>query len=1134
VLFLLAVSYASGREEVTFDYGWKHKLGDPATAVPVLTTAASDTTFTNISGSNCTQLAWSQLGRASVSDCKGACSSTLGCKAWVFTYSNRPRFPACFIHDGTLGDNPVCAKQVPIDPKHRITVYEAGFRTVVPPPIQKRAGVSWKEPLYDDSSWQSIDVPHDFIIAGDGDDTGNPDYPYSASANVDHGYLPRDKAGWYRKHFMLPARWGETKQSAGGATWLHFEGVFQSAEIFLNGKFLLRHTSGYLGFDVELHTAPIVHYGAGAENVLAVRVDASFGSGHWYEGGGLQRQVYLLHTDTTTRFATGGLFAQGPGSNVSAALASIVPTAEVISSVSNTASTVDISRCNGTVAVEVRYTLVDPNGTIVANASTAPTAVGGLITLDGAMLTVTSPKLWSVRDPQLYTLRVELLDSNADAIRALDNLTVSIGLRSIDWSGKHFKLNGHDVHIRGFSHHSDFGAVGGAVPDRLNVFRAHALRSVGGNWWRTSHNPYRPALYDILDRVGVLCWNENRDFNQLNTEDMETLVRRDRNHASVAIWSACNEFECYVSGPANDTGRLMQQATKKWDTTRPFSANQVPTTPGDSQNRDWLTYLAGHLDVEGFSHGFIGRSGAAAIHDAYPEKNFISSECCSCQTQRGEDWGGGPDAVLAQSLKTAECMQRCMNLSYPKYTDPSPEVGIISGTSGVWTLFDYGGEPGDWPHVSSSFGQFDYAGFAKSASFWYRAIWLAATDAKNDYGRPPLPAAHVVRISQSWQAPLPYAPQNAPLHAPLHTPLHARTARAIAAVANCTSRLNVSSANRKCVGLKSFKAETEDACAAKCCADTQCTVYQFCAAGKYCDGEAKGKSGAECYMGSIDGCSSDIRKGWVGMSGGVGPSPTPSPGPTPPGPSPTPKPGPAPTPSTVPVQVFSDLPVIELFLNGASQGTSPCVPSGFASFSLKGYEAGNLTAVGLSKDSPQVLASHTLVTAGAAVEIVLSVDVPSVMTGTGRALVLDGHDTGMVRAALVDEDGRTADASNLVTFAVESGPGRVSGVHNGSPSSHEPQVAKQRHAYHGLARAAIKVTRDTMSSAALASEIEVSSGDAIETVALGEYSGAMQIIVTASSPGLKPGRVAIKVSSDRADAPLEVAGLNLRGQLAFE
>lgn len=472
-----AAAGTDGRTQLTFDYQWRFKLGDPASAQPALTTAAKDPTFTNISsGYACTQLAWSQLGRMGPSDCTGACSATPGCKAWMWAQS----WPAamantrgCFIHDGTLGEDPVCTKTT-VDPEAGPA--RAGMRAEVPPPIQQRTGVSWKEPGFDDGAWQQVDVPHDFILPGDGEDPSAPDYPYSFAADSHHGYIPRDKAGWYRKHFNLPAAW-----KGQGASWLHFEGVFQAADVFLNGVFLLRHTSGYLGFDVPLESA---HFGTGtgAENVLAVRVDASFGSGHWYEGGGLQRRVHLLHTAGDVRFATDGLFAQTEAGSVTAAHATVVPTAEVLSTAAAAAS-----------SATVHYTLLDPSGAVVAQAVSKPAAVApgaaGPTTVGGATLTVASPKLWSVQEPQLYTLQAKLVSGEVVA----DSLNTTIGLRSIDWTAnnKHFKLNDQDVHIRGFSHHSDFGAVSGAVPDRINVFRANALRSVGGNWWRTVRRCWR-------------------------------------------------------------------------------------------------------------------------------------------------------------------------------------------------------------------------------------------------------------------------------------------------------------------------------------------------------------------------------------------------------------------------------------------------------------------------------------------------------------------------------------------------------------------------------------------------------------------------------------------------------------------
>jgi hypothetical protein len=163
VLLLLAAAHpaAAVRQSLTFDYGWKFKLGDPETASPPLQAASMDPTFTNISsGYSCTQLAWSQLGRMAPRDCTGACSATPGCKAWMWAQkwpSNLANTRGCFIHDGTLGDDPVCTPTT-VDPE--VGPASGGMRKTVPPPIQERKGVSWKEAGFDDSQWRSVDVPH--------------------------------------------------------------------------------------------------------------------------------------------------------------------------------------------------------------------------------------------------------------------------------------------------------------------------------------------------------------------------------------------------------------------------------------------------------------------------------------------------------------------------------------------------------------------------------------------------------------------------------------------------------------------------------------------------------------------------------------------------------------------------------------------------------------------------------------------------------------------------------------------------------------------------------------------------------------------------------------------------------------
>jgi len=944
-------------------------------------------------------------------------------------------------------------------------------------------------------------VPHDFVLLGNYN---------NVTADGHHGYLPRDEAGWYRKTFKLPANW------TGGTTWIHFDGVFQAVDIFVNGKFVLRHTSGYLGFDVPLDTASgLLATGASDFNVISIRVDASFGSGHWYEGGGIQRRCYLMHASGPAFFTTDGLFAQTEQSTTTAESASIFSSAEVSAAASSSSELADIKAA-------VRWTLLGPDGAKVGDCSVTPAAAvdptakstkfGG-----GPAIVVANPQLWSVKQPTLYTLVAELLwtDPGTESTRlnaapplaphvptVIDTIRTTIGLRAIDWTdgSAGFKLNDEPIHIRGFSHHSDFGAVGGAVPDRINLFRANALRSVGGNTWRTSHNPYRPELYDIMDATGILVWDENRDFNQMNVQDMEDLVRRDRNHPSVVIWSACNEVECYVTGPANVTGEQMREATKKWDTTRPFSANLNQVSNGSPALNDTMRYLAATMDVEGFSHGSIASVGAARIHAANPGKVMISSECCSCQTQRGEDQSDAVDGITYPHAESqAECMVTCMNYSYPYWDkNPNPNTGTIAGTLGVWTLFDYGGEPGPWPLVSSSFGQFDIAGFAKSASFWYRSLWLAGVPAR-DPGRPPLPESHVVRISQSWAAPTHHAPP---------------------APTTCNWAAYEKICPRTTGNLQPGKAKQADAQCLTCSRNHQ-----------------KELKSIGCVGPNV----------WPYYCNGVWP-----------------------VTNRTSVQVFSDLPKVQLFLNGDALGPAGGLSNGpglYAGFEQVHYKPGNLTAVGYTATGA-VGASHMLLTSKAAAAVVLSLDVPSVATGTGTALLLDGHDAGMVRATIVDIDGNVVrSASHVVTFEVVSGPGSIIGVHNGDAKSHEAQVSTSRSAYHGLCRAVVKVTHDSASAPQstlelLRDEIEVrregpgpaaangnqgkvvevlpftasASAPAASAASAGSTSASKgAIIIKATGPGLTAGQIIIPVSSNAEQhAVLAVAAKQVHQPLHFD
>lgn len=467
------------------------------------------------------------------------------------------------------------------------------------------------------------------------------------------------------------------------------------AEIWVNGMFVQRHAVGsYLGFDValELDTG-LVRVGAASRaepNVIALRVDASFGSGHWYEGGGITRRVYLMHTPTRLRFVTDSVFAVTAKSKVVAGstTAVVAPSAEVQ---------------NGGpvgVGVMVRYVLFNRTTNAQVTASwTAATAVptGEEATLVESLvpLAVAAPQLWSIKDPALYTMVAELYtvsgSSGKPVSPPVDTLNITVGLREIDWhaAGGGFALNNEPVHLRGFSNHADFGGVGEAVPPRIDLFKANALRSVGGNSFRCSHNPYPPHVYDILDELGVLVWDENRDFSPGYVQDMGAMIRRDRNHPSVVIWSVCNEGECFVAGQGNESARLFVAAAKQWDTTRPVSGNSwhMPHDPITAAN------LSPYLDVEGFSHGSI--SWAENVMKVNPGKTAVSSECCSCEMQRGENYlsidGQNRQVQYIADIHQANCMTACLNKTYNSWRDHQVNpAGVIAGSLGVWTLFDYG------------------------------------------------------------------------------------------------------------------------------------------------------------------------------------------------------------------------------------------------------------------------------------------------------------------------------------------------------------------------------------------------------------------------------------------------------------
>ena len=694
LVVLLCASFAlsasvlkSPRTVVPFQYAWRFHYGDDPSSPPEAGPGHCSTAFEeSLQDYSICEGMERNPNRFSEKDCRMACCYDPTCMAWQAYPLALNRM--CF--HAYKGMNISCSRP------QKPTGIGGGRRSKPPsPPFRTDYSFATADASSTiDSDWAVVDAPHDFIAeyANFTDDV----------TNFKQGYLPRN-ASWYRKHFKLPRAW----QSDGGSTHLHFEGVFHHATIFLNGEYVMSHECGYTGFTVRIDNATKIRFGQ-VKNVIAVRTDASFGSGHWYEGGGIYRPVHLVHVPSATHIVHDGLFVT-PETN-GAAIKTSVELEQILTPLPSANKNF----------ILVRFILLSADGQVVhATNTTAPFEVKTAgTTYAYAELTPVKPLTpWSSHNPVLYTVRAEVLKAGEETI--LDSLEVEAGFRTTSWADQgQFTLNNEQFKLRGFSHHNSIGGLGVAIPERIQLFRVQASRALGSNIWRMSHNPYVPALYRLLDITGLVCWDENRDYGAkymdgAYTVAMRDMVKRDRNHPSIIIWSFCNEYECQQNDPDYSADKY-RFAAYSVDGTRPVTANDI--TYGSPQK----------LDVQGGSH--TKNQSLAKYHGQYPSKPLVLSECCSCMSQRPE-----------RDLPSCIAQENSPGL-----------LPYVSGSLGVWTLMDYFGEPhgtgtSAWPYVSSDFGQFDMAGFPKPHAYWYNANWLQSFSTSSA-GRPTLPARTVTRV----------------------------------------------------------------------------------------------------------------------------------------------------------------------------------------------------------------------------------------------------------------------------------------------------------------------------------------------------------------------------------------------------
>lgn len=540
-----------------------------------------------------------------------------------------------------------------------------------------KAGKAWgaAAPNYDDNDWRELDLPHDWVV----------EEPFDPDANLSQGYRHRGVA-WYRRHFKLdPADKGRHLE-------LQFDGVATHCTVWLNGTVVHRNWCGYTSFSIDL--TPFAQFGD-TPNTLAVRVDADAMEGWWYEGGGIYRHTWLVKR-APVHLVTDGVFAQPLRDAQGTWTLPVEATIENSGSVDAHAT--------------VEVTLVDPEGREVARVQTDANVTPLEQTVAKLSMPVADPRLWSLDDPALYEVRVSVTSDEG----AVDKTASKCGFRTIRFDAdKGFFLNDAPLKLKGVCNHQDHAGVGVAVPDSLWEFRLRKLKEMGVNAYRCAHHPPATEFLDACDRLGVLVMDENRNFNSSPEyrRQLEWLVRRDRNHPSVILWSVFNEEPMQGTETGYEMVRRMVAVVKRIDTTRPVTAamNGGHFAPVN---------VSQAVDVVGFNYSVDAYD---RFHAAHPTLPLTSSEDTSAFMTRGE-FANDEARNILESYDTQRAPWGETHRNAWKEIATRP---FLAGAF-IWTGFDYRGEPTPlvWPSASSFFGCVDLCGFPKTAFYIHQAQWV--------------------------------------------------------------------------------------------------------------------------------------------------------------------------------------------------------------------------------------------------------------------------------------------------------------------------------------------------------------------------------------------------------------------------
>ncbi len=560
---------------------------------------------------------------------------------------------------------------------------------------------------FDDAQWRKLNLPHDWSIEGV--------FAENHLTTTQGGALPTG-IGWYRKHLTIPYQY-KNKQ-----IYLEFDGVYRDSEVWINGHSVGKRPFGYNSFRYEISQ----WIRLGEDNVIAVRVDNSQQpNSRWYSGSGIYRYVRLVYTEAIA-VDHWGTYITTPKVNTQQA------SVKIQTQLNNTS--------HQSQAVILRSILYDAQNQEVKRIESHLVLpdTGTLVTQN---ITVANPLLWTLAQPYLYSLKTEVWQAK----QLLDVYQTSFGIRSFRFDAqKGFILNEQPTKILGVCNHHDLGALGAAVNVRAIERQLTLLKQMGCNAIRMSHNPPAPELLDLCDKMGFIVMDEAFDmwkkkkskkdyglfWEQWHQQDLEAMVKRDRNHPSIFVWSIGNEIREQFDSTGTTIAKELAQIVKKWDNTRPVISALTENEP----NKNFI-YQSKALDLLGFNYK---HEDYALLPQRFPQQVLLATETASALATRGrydmpkdsiQLWPKTAKSPLVEgnaafAVTAYDNVAAYWGTTHEEAWKAVKKSPFIAGLF-VWSGFDYLGEPHPypWPARSSYFGIIDLAGFPKDVYYMYQSEW---------------------------------------------------------------------------------------------------------------------------------------------------------------------------------------------------------------------------------------------------------------------------------------------------------------------------------------------------------------------------------------------------------------------------